>query len=116
MTLDGSLSGRKFQGKYFRPVSQDYAVQNFPPLVVEIAMGRVKDSSIKVSRSINGKSTVNVNGLNIGFNFILLKDDWDLIKESANILGPLPLFSSDKMRDYRSRAVGIVKDLFTGRE
>ena len=49
MTLDGSLSGRKYQGKYFRPVSTDYATQNFPALVVEIAMGRVKDSSVKVS-------------------------------------------------------------------
>jgi hypothetical protein len=116
MSLDGSLSGRKIQGKLFRPVSTDFAKRNFPNLVVEMALGRVNNSSIKISRSINGKQIVTISGLNLGYNFVLLKEDFDLIKESAETLGDLPLFSSDKLRDYRKRAEGIVEQLFAGRE
>ena len=121
MSLDGSLSGKKFKGQLVRPATKDFAIRNFPQLIVEIALGLFNDQSfsslrISVSSIISGKRLYRIYDLNRReFNYLMLQTDFDRCKKIALMLGKLPLFSSDTKRDYLARAKGMVETEFSDR-
>lgn len=102
----------KFAGQLIRPATYDFAVRNYPGLVVNMALGQASNS-FSLSGSMNGRQILTYS--NNGIQYVLLQEDFDLCKKAAYMLGTLPLFASDTRKEYIERARGFVSELFRNR-
>jgi hypothetical protein len=115
MTLDGSSANRKAYGRLIRNASQDFAVAQYPLLVVEIALGSIRRNTI-ILNSINGREIVSIYvAQKPELQMTITKADFDICKNLANnnIIGRL--FPHDKKEDLVARARGMVREAFKDR-
>ena len=104
----------KFAGQLIRPATHEYAVRNYPGLVVNMALGQASNS-FSLSGSMNGRQILTYNDLLNGIQYVILQEDFDLCKKAAYMLGTLPLFASDTRAVYVERARGFINELFRNR-
>lgn len=113
--MDGTL-GDKFGGdrpaRRIRPVTFEYAVANFPKLIVRLKQGRLLLSS---QSSREGPETILLyDPKRIENRWFLLKSDFDIVKKISDE-SVLRLFPSDTEKDIEARILVKVKLEFRGR-
>jgi len=114
LTLDGSYSNKKRNGRLVRPATFDYAVKTFPLMIVYLALGKL-NNHITISNNLNGREIVSVHvPQRQELQFLLLREDFDICKNIALNLS-VPLFSSDKIEDLIKRAHGMVSEAYRNR-
>jgi hypothetical protein len=108
--MDGALSDKFSNGRRMRLASHDYAVANFPEMIVQLRMGylTIDTSNLPETKKIitlyNDQSRI----------WTILKEDFDICKQIAEKIS-IPLFPTDIYQDYLDRALAFVQVEFAQR-
>ena len=95
-----------------RPASLEYALANYPRVIIWIKLGRL---DILSDPSCEGRDIVDVRGKGSTiYHEVMLRSDFEKCRSIAKLM-TVPLFPSDKEQDWFDRAKAYIKQEFSGR-
>jgi hypothetical protein len=107
--MDGTLADKFSNNRRLRLASYDYAVENFPRLIVQLRLGHL---IIDTPNSVEIKQVYRL--YNQLMTWTILEEDFKICKQIAEKLS-IPIFPADTIKDYEDRALAFVKVEFAQR-
>jgi hypothetical protein len=107
--MDGTLADKFRDARRLRLASYDYAVSNFPQLIVSLRLGHLIIDKLD---SVGVKQLYTLH--NQFVSWTILEEDFNICKQIAEQLS-IPIFPTDTIKDYEDRALASVKVEFAQR-
>lgn len=98
--MDAIVGDKFVDERRLRPATLEFALQNFPPMIVDLKQGKLK---IDVTGTIRGKEVVTVWRPNlIESKLTILRSDFEKCRDIARLV-QIPLFISDTRDEIHER-------------
>jgi hypothetical protein len=107
--MDSILGDSFIGGRRMRPATLEYALDNYPHIIVWLALGRLV---VLAQKSCEGRHIVEVIGKDQPvIHLSMVQSDFDKCKEIAKKM-TIPLFMSDTEQDWLNRAKAYIRESF----
>jgi hypothetical protein len=107
--MDSCLGDLFMHGRRMRPASLEYALVNYPRVIVWMKLGRLL---IDGQQSCEGRDIVFMRGTDSPiYRLAMLRSDFEKCKDIAKLM-TVPLFPSDIERDWFDRADAYIRQYF----
>lgn len=107
--MDSIIGDRFVQGRKLRPATLDYALQNYPKVVVGIKLNKYR---IDTYNTVEGKEIMNlVCPSSPIYDIVMLRSDFEKCRSIATKM-TIPLFPSDILLDWEQRAAAHIRIAF----
>jgi hypothetical protein len=111
--VDGTIGDRFLNGRRLRPATLEYALANFPKIVVKLLQGKLLVSTAK---SVEDRDVVILRDVlpTMGPAVFLLREDFEICKQISTKVR-LRTFPTDRLEDAEAKAAAYVRVEFAGR-
>ena len=107
--MDSILGDRFMNGRRLRPATLEYALQNYPRVIVWVKLGKF---SVSAPRACDGNDVVEMFGKTSPiFHLVMTRGDFDKCVAIAKAM-TVPLFPSDVEQDWFDRASAYIRQSF----